>query len=126
MVWREFIAVINFFSCGANVMITSGRSIWAILPEILQTYFSMFVVTIKTPEQFDAIPPEKKPKLSAAATAKKRKLTAECKKKHRVIYVEKQIYRTWKHLKEATPLRGRSDSDFAAYLLSLEMKWIER
>ena len=62
----------------------------------------MFVVTSKTPEEFDAMPPKKKPKLSAAATAKKRKLTAEWKEKHCVIYVGKQIYRTWKHLKEAT------------------------
>ena len=85
-----------------------------------------FVVTSKTPEEFDAMPPKKKPKLSAAATAKKRKLTVEWKKKQHVIYVEKQIYRTWKHLKEATPLSGRSDSDFAAYLLSLEMKRTKR
>ena len=84
------------------------------------------MVTSKTSEEFDAMPPKKKPKLSAAATAKKRKLTAEWKRKHRVIYVDKQIYRTWKHLKEATSLSGRSDLDFAAYLLSLEMKRIGR
>ena len=75
------------------------------------------MVTSETSEEFDAMPPKKKPKMRKK---KKEKAHSGMEKKTSCNLCGQT------DLQNLEAFEGRSDSDFAAYLLSLEMKQIER
>ena len=65
-----------------------------------------------------------KKNLTDGAKQRQRWAKKDWQKRHRRIYLNLRLYNTWKQLRYEGPYQ--SDSEFAAYLISLEMKMRER